>query len=133
VRDVGKWVGTCFEYPDIFRNQNLHDRLECAYRRTSSSRSPRRCNRHGTRFAYRQFPLWLMKALARFSEEVVYPLRYAEWYHDRGNGYDFAAKTDLADLERVHPRWSFERELEFWGINDIRPKRAGALRGEVRT
>lgn len=132
VRDVGKWVGTCFEYPDVFSNQNLsiassaltgHQLVEIAAR----------CNRHGTRFAYRKFPLWLMKTLARFSEEVVYPLRYAEWYHDRGNGYDFADETALADLERVHPRWSFERELEFWGINDIRPKRAGALRGEVRT
>ena len=29
--------------------------------------------------------------------------------------------TDLADLERIHPRWSFERELEVWGINDIKP------------
>ena len=79
-------------------------------------------NRHGTRFAYRQFPLWLMRILARFSEEVVYPLRYAEWYHAGGNGYDFASNADLADLERVHPLWSFERELEFWGINDLQPK-----------
>lgn len=130
VRDVGKWVGTCFEYPEVFANQNLsiassaltgHQLVEIATR----------CNRHGTRFAYRQFPLWLMQVLARFSEEVVYPLRYAQWYHDRGNGYDFASESDLADLERVHPRWSFERELEFWGINDIRPKRAGARRAEV--
>ena len=125
VRDVGKWVGTCFEYPEVFSNETLsiassaltgHQLVEIA----------ERCNRHGTRFAYRQFPLWLMKGLARFSEEVVYPLRYAEWYHARGNGYDFASNADLADLERVHPLWSFERELEFWGINDLKPKRARA-------
>jgi hypothetical protein len=123
VRDVGKWVGTCLEYPDVFRNQNLsiassaltgHQLVEIAARE----------NRHGTRFAYRQFPLWLMHILARFSEEVVYPLRYAEWYQARGNGYDFASNEDLADLERIHPLWTFERELDFWGINDIRPKRA---------
>lgn len=120
VRDIGKWVGTCFEYPEVFSNENLsiassaltgHQLVEIA----------ERCNRHGTKFRYRQFPLWLMKVLARFSEEVIYPLRYAEWYHARGNGYDFASNADLADLERVHPLWTFERELEFWGINDIRP------------
>jgi pimeloyl-ACP methyl ester carboxylesterase len=37
--------------------------------------------------------MWLMKVLARFSEEVVYPLRYAQWYHARGNGYDFAGDS----------------------------------------
>jgi hypothetical protein len=120
VRDVGKWVGTCFEYPEVFSNQNLslassaltgHQLVEIA----------ERCNRHGTKFRYRQFPLWLMKVLARVSEEVVYPLRYAEWYHAKGNGYDFAGQEDLADLDRVHPLWTFERELEFWGINDIKP------------
>lgn len=120
VRDIGKWVGTCFEYPEVFSNENLsiassavtgHQLVEIA----------ERCNRHGTKFRYRQFPLWLMKLLARFSEEVIYPLRYAEWYHAQGNGYDFASTEDLADLERVHPLWTFERELEFWGINDIRP------------
>jgi hypothetical protein len=123
VRDVGKWVGTCFEYPEVFSNETLsiassaltgHQLVEIA----------ERGNRHGTRFAYRQFPLWLMTGLAWFSEEVVYPLRYAQWYHAGGNGYDFASEADLADLERVHPRWSFERELEFWGINDLQPKRA---------
>lgn len=130
VRDIGKWVGTCFEYPEVFRNENLsiassaltgHQLVEIAERQ----------NRHGTRFAYRQFPLWLMKLLARFSEEVVYPLRYAEWYQARGNGYDFACNADLADLERVHPLWTFERELEFWGINDIRPSRGGGGPREV--
>jgi len=120
VRDVGKWVGTCFEYPEVFSNENLslassaltgHQLVEIA----------ERCNRHGTKFRYRQFPLWLMKVLSRFSEEVVYPLRYAEWYNAEGNGYDFACQEDLTDLDRVHPLWTFERELEFWGINDIRP------------
>jgi hypothetical protein len=120
VRDVGKWVGTCFEYPEVFINENLslassaltgHQLVEIA----------ERCNRHGTRFRYKQFPLWLMKVLSRVSEEVVYPLRYAEWYNEHGNGYDFASQDDLADLDRVHPLWTFERELEFWGINDIRP------------
>jgi hypothetical protein len=122
VRDVGKWVGTCFEHPDVFRNENL-----CIASSAHTGRElvaiAERQNRHGTRFRYRQFPLWLMKLLARFSEEVVYPLRYAQWYHARGNGYDFGSNDALADLDRVHPRWTFERELEFWGINDIRPRR----------
>jgi hypothetical protein len=121
VRDVGKWVGTCFEHPDVFRNENL-----CIASSAHTGRElvaiAERQNRHGTRFRYRQFPLWLMKLLARFSEEVVYPLRYAQWYHARGNGYDFGSNDDLADLDRVHPRWTFERELEFWGINDIQPR-----------
>lgn len=125
VRDVGKWVGTCFAYPEVFANQDLsiassahtgHQLVEIA----------ERCNRHGTRFRYRQFPLWLMKVLGRLSEEVIYPLRYAEWYNAQGNGYDFAGNDDLADLARVHPPWTFERELEFWGINDIRPARSGS-------
>jgi hypothetical protein len=62
----------------------------------------------------------------------VYPLRYAQWYHAGGNGYDFAGHADLADLERVHPLWSFERELEFWGINDLKPKRATGVHGGAR-
>lgn len=124
VRDVGQWVGTCFDYPDIFRNQNLH-LASCAHTGHELVEIAERCNRHGTRFRYRQFPLWLMRILARFSEEVVYPLRYAEWYHARGNGYDFASEADLAHLDRIHPRWTFERELEFWGINDLKPRRGG--------
>lgn len=122
VRDVGQWVGTCFEHPEIFRNQNLH-LASSAHTGHELVEIATRCNRHGTRFRYRQFPLWLMRILARFSEEVVYPLRYAEWYHARGNGYDFASETDLAHLDRIHPRWTFERELEFWGINDLKPRR----------
>jgi hypothetical protein len=121
VRDVGKWVGTCFEYPEVFSNQDFsiassaqtgHQLVEIAAR----------SNRHGTKFKYKQFPHWLMKVLSKVTDEVVYPLRYAEWYNDRGNGYDFASNEDLADLERIHPVWTFERELEFWGINDIKPK-----------
>jgi hypothetical protein len=125
VRDVGKWVGTCFEYPEVFSNEDLsltssahtgHELVDIA----------QRLNRHGTTFKYRQFPLWLMRLIGRVSEEIIYPLRYAEWYNSKGNGYDFASNADLADLERVHPRWSFERELEFWGINDIKPAKSKA-------
>lgn len=124
VRDVGKWVGTCFEYPEVFSNENFsiasaavtgHQLVEIAEKN----------NRHGTRFKYRPFPMWLMKTLSAFTDEVVYPLRYAQWYNDAGNGYDFACNEDLADLERVHPLWSFEKELEFWGINDIKPAKRG--------
>jgi hypothetical protein len=120
VRDVGKWVGTCFDYPAIFGNQDFpiassahtgHELIALAEKH----------NRHGTRFRYRQFPLRFMQALSLVTDEVVYPIRYAQWYNDHGNGYDFASNDDLADLERIHPRWSFERELEAWGINDIRP------------
>ena len=122
VRDIGKWVGTCCEYPQVFANENLY-LASSAHRGQELVEIAERCNRHGTKFRYRQFPLWLMKLLAAFSPEVIYPLRYAQWYHDRGNGYDFANNDDLADLDRVHPRWTFERELEFWGINDLRPRR----------
>ncbi len=124
VRDVGKWVGTVFEYPEVFSNQDFciassahtgHELVALAEQH----------NRHGTRFRYRQFPRWLMRLLSIFTDEVVYPLRYAEWYTDQGNAYDFASNADLEDLERIHPRWSFERELEAWGINDIRPANKG--------
>lgn len=124
VRDVGKWAGTCFEYPEVFVGEDLsiassahtgHELVEIA----------ERCNRHGTRFKYKPFPLPLMKLLSLVTEEVVYPLRYAQWYCNQGNGYDFASNADLADLERIHPRWSFERELEFWGINDLKPGQKG--------
>jgi hypothetical protein len=120
VRDVGKWVGTCFEYPDVFSNEDLsiassahtgHELVEIAIRN----------NRHGTQFKYKQFPQFVMKMIALFNNEVIYPLRYAQWYNDNGNGYDFASNEDLADLDRIHPRWTFEKELEMWGINDIKP------------
>ncbi len=122
VRDVGKWVGTCFEYPEVFSNQDFSI-ASCALTGHQLVEIAGRSNRHGTRFRYRPFPRWLMKTLSVFTAEVIYPLRYAEWYNDQGNGYDFARNEDLADLERIHPLWSFEKELEFWGINDIKPAR----------
>jgi hypothetical protein len=122
VRDIGKWVGTVFDYPEVFANEDLSIASSAHTGRELVAIAERE-NRHGTRFRYRQFPLWLMQVLSRFSEEVVYPLRYAQWYNDTKNGYDFASNEDLADLDRIHPRWTFERELEFWGINDIRPAR----------
>ena len=123
VRDIGKWIGTCFAYPEVFLNQDLSI-ASAALTGQQLVEIANRANKHGTRFRYRQFPLWLMQTLAVFSEEVVYPLRYAQWYNDHANGYDFASGEDLADLELVHPLWSFERELEFWGINDLQPKRS---------
>jgi hypothetical protein len=122
VRDIGKWVGTVFDYPEVFANEDLSIASSAHTGRELVAIAERE-NRHGTRFRYRQFPLWLMQVLSRFSEEVVYPLRYAQWYNDTKNGYDFASNEDLADLDRIHPRWTFERELEFWGINDLRPAR----------
>jgi hypothetical protein len=120
VRDVGKWVGTSFEYPEVFSNQDFSI-ASCALTGHQLVEIAKKNNRHGTNFRYRPFPMWLMKTLSVFTAEVVYPLRYAQWYNDRGNGYDFASNEDLADLERVHPLWSFDKELEFWGINDIAP------------
>jgi hypothetical protein len=120
VRDVGKWVGTCFEYPEVFANQDFSI-ASAAHTGHELVALAEKNNRHGTRFRYRQFPRWLMKTISLFTDEVVYPLRYAQWYTNQGNGYDFASNDDLADLERIHPRWSFERELEAWGINDIQP------------
>lgn len=123
VRDVGKWVGTCFEFPEVFSNQDF-SMASCALTGHQLIERAERTNRHGTTFKYRQFPQWLMKLLSIFTEEVVYPLRYAQWYNHQTNGYDFACNDDLADLEKIHPLWTFERELEFWGITEIRPKRA---------
>ncbi len=123
VRDVGKWVGTCFEYPEVFLNENFSI-ASSAVTGHQLVAIAEKSNRHGTRFRYRPFPMWLMKTLSVFTDEVVYPLRYAQWYNDAGNGYDFASNEDLADLERIHPLWSFEKELEFWGINDIKPRKA---------
>jgi hypothetical protein len=120
VRDVGKWVGTVFEYPEVFSNQDFSI-ASCAMTGHEAVATAERLNKHGTRFKYKQFPLWLMKMLSIFTEEVVYPLRYAQWYNDKTNGYDFASNEDLADLERIHPRWTFEQKLESWGITEIRP------------
>ena len=120
VRDVGKWVGTCFEYPDIFRNEDFPI-ASCAHTGQELVELANKGNRHGTKFAYKQFPQPIMKLIALFNEEVIYPLRYAQWYNDAGNAYDFGSEADLADLDRIHPRWTFEKELEFWGINDLKP------------
>lgn len=120
VRDVGKWVGTCFEYPEVFSNVDF-SMASSAHTGHELVAIAERVNKHGTRFRYRQFPQWLMQLLSRVSEEVVYPLRYTQWYNDRGNGYDFASNEDLQDLERVHPLWTFERELRFWGIDELKP------------
>ena len=70
---------------------------------------------------YKPFPQWVMKMICLFTEEVVYPLRYSQWYNDKGNGYDFDSNDDLADLEKIHPRWTFEKKLEDWGITEIKP------------
>jgi hypothetical protein len=120
VRDVGKWCGTVFEYPDVFSNETFSI-ASCAMTGDEAVAIAERCNRHSTKFKYKPFPMWLMKMLSIVTEEVVYPLRYAEWYNDAGNGYDFASNADLADLEKIHPRWTFEAKLESWGINDIKP------------
>jgi len=122
VRDVGKWVGTVFEYPEVFSNEDFsiastaltgNQRVEIA----------ERMNRHGTKFAFKQFSKWLIRMLSLVTKEVIYPLRYQQWYNDKANGYDFASVEDLADLERIHPLWTFEKKLEDWGINDIKPSK----------
>jgi hypothetical protein len=120
VRDVGKWAGTCFEYPEVFTNETFSI-ASCAMTGDEAVAIAERTNKHGTRFKYKQFPMWLMRMLSVFTSEVVYPLRYAQWYNDRANGYDFASNDDLADLERIHPRWTFEKKLESWGITEIKP------------
>jgi hypothetical protein len=50
-------------------------------------------------------------------------LRYQQWYTDKANGYDFASNEDLDDLQRIHPLWTFDKKLEDWGINDIKPSK----------
>jgi len=120
VRDVGKWAGTCFQYPEVFLNQNF-SMASCAMTGNEAVAIAERTNKHGTTFKYKQFPLWLMKMLSKFTAEVVYPLRYAQWYGSHANAYDFAGNEDLADLEKIHPRWTFEKKLESWGITEIKP------------
>ncbi len=120
VRDVGKWVGTCFEYPEVFLNQNF-SMASCAMTGNEAVAIAEHTNKHGTTFKYKQFPLWLMKILSKFTAEVVYPLRYSQWYGNDANAYDYAGNEDLADLEKIHPRWTFEKKLESWGITEIKP------------
>jgi hypothetical protein len=120
VRDVGKWCGTVFEYPEVFSNESFSI-ASCAMTGFDAVATAERTNKHGTKFNYKPFPQWVMKMICLFTEEVVYPLRYSQWYNDRGNGYDFASNEDLADLDKIHPRWTFEKKLEDWGITDIKP------------
>jgi hypothetical protein len=120
VRDVGKWAGTCFEYPEVFLNQTFSI-ASCAMTGNEAVAIAERTNKHGTTFKYKQFPLLVMKILSKITAEVVYPLRYSQWYGEEANAYDFASNDDLADLEKIHPRWSFEKKLEDWGITDIKP------------
>jgi len=123
VRDVGKWCGTVFDYPEVFSNVDFSI-ASSAMTGHDAVRIAEETNKHGTTFKYRQFPMWVMKMISLFTEEVVYPLRYAQWYNDRGNGYDFASNDDLADLEKIHPRWSFEKKLADWGIDEIKPAKS---------
>ena len=120
VRDVGKWCGTVFEYPEVFRNVSFSI-ASCAMTGAESVNIAQSTNKHGTKFKYKIFPQWVMRMICIFTEEVVYPLRYSQWYNDKGNGYDFADNADLADLEKIHPRWTFEKKLEDWGITEITP------------
>jgi hypothetical protein len=120
VRDVGKWCGTCFEYPEVFLNETFSI-ASAAMTGDEAVAIAERTNKHGTTFKYKQFPMEMMKKYAETTPEVVYPIRYAEWYGYGGNAYDFASNDDLADLERIHPRWTFEAKLESWGITDIEP------------
>ncbi len=120
VRDVGKWCGTVFEYPEVFSNVDFSI-ASCAMTGDQAVETVIRTNKHGTQFKYRRFPQLIMKMISLFSEEVVYPLRYSQWYGHDGNGYDFASNDDLADLDRIHPRWTFEKKLEDWGITEIKP------------
>ncbi len=120
VRDVGKWCGTVFEYPEVFSNEDFSI-ASCAMTGNEAVATAERTNKHGTKFKYKIFPQWVMKMVSLFSAEVVYPLRYSQWYNDKANGYDFASNEDLADLERIHPRWTFEKKLESWGITEIKP------------
>lgn len=123
VRDVGKWVGTCFEYPEVFSNVSFSI-ASCALTGHQLVEIAERTNKHGTTFKYKRFPPLVMRMIALFNEEVVYPLRYSEWYNDQANAYDFAHEDDLADLDRIHPRWTFEKKLVAWGIDEIKPSKA---------
>ena len=120
VRDVGKWCGTVLQYPEVFANESFSI-ASCAMTGAEAVAIAESTNKHGTTFKYRQFPMWLMKGLSLITSEVVYPLRYAQWYSHEANAYDFASNQDLADLERIHPRWTFEAKLESWGITELKP------------
>ncbi|ARN75831.1 NmrA family NAD(P)-binding protein [Oceanicoccus sagamiensis] len=120
VRDIGKWVGTIFEYPEVFSNINF-SMASCVMSGDECVERCHKINKHGTTFKYKQFPQWVMKMISLFNNEVIYPLRYSQWYNADGNAYDFAHEDDLADLDRIHPRWTFEQKLESWGIDELKP------------
>jgi len=122
VRDVGKWVGIIFEYPEVFSNQDFSI-ASCALTGNERVEAAERLNKHGTKFAYKQFPKWLIRMLSIFTKEVIYPLRYTQWYNDRANGYDFGSEADIDDLERIIPMWRFEKKLSDWGIDEIKPEK----------
>ena len=122
VRDIGKWVGTVFDYPEVFVNVDFSI-ASAALTGNERVEAIRKINQHGTSFKYAPFPRWLMRILSLFTKEVIYPLRYNQWYTNEGNAFDFASEADLADLDRIHPRWTFEKKLLSWGIDQIKPKR----------
>lgn len=126
VRDVGRWVGTCFEYPEVFSNENFSI-ASAALTGRQRAEIAQAINRHGTTFKYARFPPLVMRIVGLLNNEVVYPIRYTQWYNDKANGYDFAHEEDLADLDRIHPRWTFEKKLESWGVHDIKPRKAKPL------
>jgi hypothetical protein len=64
---------------------------------------------------------YTISPLALFNQEVVYPLRYTQWYNDKANGYDFACNEDLADLERIHPSLNLTLDLSHRKIHRTDP------------
>ncbi|MDG1462591.1 MAG: NmrA family NAD(P)-binding protein, partial [Gammaproteobacteria bacterium] len=60
VRDVGKWVGTIFEYPEVFSNEDFSI-ASCALTGNQRVEVAERINKHGVKFGYKQFPQWLIK------------------------------------------------------------------------
>lgn len=123
VRDVGKWVGTCFTYPEVFSNQDFSI-ASCAFTGSELAGIAQKVNKHGTTFRYKRFPQFVMRMISLFNDEVMYPLRYSQWYNIKANAYDFASDEDLADLDRIHPRWTFEKKLISWGIDEIKPEKS---------
>ena len=114
VRDVGKWVGTCFEYPEVFSNESFCI-ASCAYTGNELAEVAEQTNKHGTTFKYKPFPPWLMKTIGLFTSEVSYPIMYSKWYSDTANAYDFASNEDLADLEENSSTVDLREETEVVG------------------
>lgn len=122
VRDVGKWVGTCFEYPEVFSNQSFSI-ASCALTAKQRVEVVQKINKYGVMFSYKRFPPIVMRMIQLFNDEVSYPLKYTQWYNEKGNAYDFANEEDLADLDKIHPRWTFEKKLISWGIDELKPRK----------